>query len=115
MGGFPRELRLRRRSDFVRVQRQGRRTRTPDLVVAVLPNVLTHPRFGITVSKKVGNAVARNRVKRHLREAIRAGRGALTGVDVVFIARPSAALASGEVLGQQVCQVLTRLQDVGRH
>lgn len=67
------------------------------------------PRFGLTVSRKVGNAVVRNRVKRSLREAIRKGWSALTAVDVVFIARPSAATASSMQLASEVEAVFAHL------
>jgi ribonuclease P protein component len=59
------------------------------LVVAILENDLPYRRLGLTVSSRVGNAVARNRVKRWLREIFRHHRNALPpGVDVVLIARP---------------------------
>ena len=66
-------------------------------------------RFGITVSRKVGNAVTRNRVKRWLREAIRHERDGLDGGDVVFIAHPQAATA-GEQDQSDVRTALARIQ-----
>ena len=97
---FPRSLRLRKRRDFLRVQRRGDRVVLPNLVAVhrsggVRP--VDGPRFGLTVSKKVGNAVVRNRTKRRLREAIRriyARDDGLSGLDIVFIARPTAAGAT---------------------
>jgi ribonuclease P protein component len=68
------------------------------------------PRFGMAVSRKVGNAVVRNRVKRHTREAIRHHREGIVGVDVVFIALPLAATASGVELRAEVAAVLSRLR-----
>ena len=53
-------------------------------------------RLGVTVSRKVGNAVVRNRVKRRIREWFRRDRSAIgPGLDLVVIARPSAARMSG--------------------
>ena len=69
---WPPERRLRRRADFLRVQRNGRRIHTPHYVVILQasdPGALR--RMGITVTKKVANAVGRNRVKRVLREVFR--------------------------------------------
>jgi ribonuclease P protein component len=93
--GFPPRLRLRRTADYRRVQRRGRRHHSELLVTVHATNGLDHPRFGLTVSRKVGNAVVRNQVKRWLREAIRrhpaAHDASLAGTDVVFIARSQAA------------------------
>lgn len=67
-------------------------------------------RVGFTVSKKVGNAVVRNQVKRRLREAVRHSWGLLADVrkpiDVVFIARGSAARATSAQLHDQVDSAL---------
>ena len=90
------------------MQRLGKRTSTPNLVVCHRSNGLQHARFGLTVSRKVGNAVVRNRVKRWLRDAIRheAGEKTLAGIDLVFIARSSAARAGGVVLRGEVADVV---------
>jgi ribonuclease P protein component len=113
---FPRSLRLRKRHDFTRVQRRGERVVLPNLIAVhrqggVRPE--PGPRFGLTVSKKVGNAVVRNRTKRWLREAIRrvyARDDGLSDTDVVFIARPSAAGASGAEILHQVETAFARIR-----
>ena len=84
---FPREVRLRRSRDFRVVQRRGRKLTTGRLVILYRSAGLDHSRFGLTVSRKVGNAVARNRVKRIIRESFRLRRCALRGLDVVVLAR----------------------------
>ena len=91
------------------VMRGGGRLNTGHLSIRFLLTGAS-PRFGLTVSKKVGNAVTRNRVKRWLREAIRFTRGGLTGFDVVFIARPSAATAGASLLRDEVADALRRLE-----
>ena len=67
-------------------------------------------RFGLAVSRKVGNAVVRNRVKRWLREAIRRQSSGVVGYDVVFIARPIAPAAGYHVLYAEVGDALERLR-----
>ena len=61
---------LRRRADFLAANR-GLRIARPGFVLLAQPNGLDEMRFGITVTKKIGNAVARNRMKRRFRELLR--------------------------------------------
>jgi ribonuclease P protein component len=88
----PSRGRLSRSAEFERVYRQGRSTANRHLVLYVFPNSSTEmPRLGLSVSRKVGGAVERNRVKRLLREAFAHVEGDLkAGRDVVVVARPPA-------------------------
>jgi ribonuclease P protein component len=61
--------RLKRRREFLNVAASRRRFVTPSMIVQFLPQENTAPRVGFTVSKRVGNAVLRNRARRRLREA----------------------------------------------
>lgn len=74
-GGFfilQKELRLKKREDFKKVYTYGRSVSNRELVLYMMDQPKAEPyRFGISVSKKVGNAVIRNRVKRLIKEAIR--------------------------------------------
>ena len=68
---FPKNERLLNREDFVNLNRFGKRYRSTHFTVIFRHNGLGINRLGITVSKKTGNAVVRNRVKRRVREFFR--------------------------------------------
>lgn len=93
-----RAQRLRRARDFDSVYSSGRSWSNPLLAIRVTPGAGAVSRFGFAVGKRVGNAVARNRVKRRLRAATRAMRP-VGGWDVVIVARPAAADADFDQLG----------------
>ena len=82
--------RLSRSADFERVYRQGRSHANRWIVLYAFPRANEgEPRLGLSVSRKVGGAVERNRVKRLLREAFTSRAGGLAdGQDVVLVARP---------------------------
>jgi ribonuclease P protein component len=82
--------RLSRSAEFERVYRQGKSVSDRHLIVYAFPNELTgRPRLGLSVSRKVGGAVERNRVKRLLREAFETAEPELrSGYDIVVVARP---------------------------
>lgn len=77
---------LRRRAEFTKVYEQGVRLRGRFMTCFALRNDLDSPRLGIAASRKMGNAVARNRAKRLVRELFRAHKP-LTAIDIVFVPR----------------------------
>jgi len=84
-----RRLRLRNARDVQRVYAEGQSWAHPLLVLVARPNGLDVSRVGITASRKIGSAVARNRAKRLLREATRHLYPQFgSGWDVMLIARP---------------------------
>ena len=94
--GFPKELRLRRRPEFLRVQERGDKINADCFLALVLPNGRPDgvTRVGMTVSTKVGNSVTRNRIRRRLRTLYRTRRAGLPkGLVMVLIARSNAASA----------------------
>jgi ribonuclease P protein component len=84
--------RLSRSADFERAYRRGQSAGNRYLVVYVFPREgEDEPRLGVSVSRRLGGAVVRNRVKRLLREAFRAAPQLAPGRDYVAVARPDAA------------------------
>lgn len=125
--GLPRTRRLRRRADFEAL-RKARSVPAGPLLIAFgprrpapvsrettrparrdVPRETSGPRLGLTVSRKVGNAVVRNRIKRRLREAFRNHPGPLPPLDFNVIARPAAALADAAALAGAFDEALRRI------
>lgn len=88
---FPKENRLLSRPQFKRVMDLGRKRRVNRLcLLFFLPNESGRKRLGIIASKKVGNAVERNRAKRKIREVFRLNKERFTpGMDVVVVSSKS--------------------------
>jgi len=107
--GFAKTDRLLKRSEYMRLskKRQPGSTRTensrtvfdPYFIVAFLPGLCDRNRFGITVTRRIGNAVVRNRIKRAAREAFRHNNHLIGGNwDINVIAKkPSVEISSGRL------------------
>ena len=94
---FPQSRRMKTPAEFDRCYKRKRSASDDVLIVYACENGLDHPRLGCSVSKKVGNAVVRNRYKRLFREAFRLTQHDLpAGVDLVLIPRPGERADAGE-------------------
>ncbi|MBF0614852.1 MAG: ribonuclease P protein component [Magnetococcales bacterium] len=106
---FPKSARLRNAREFQLVSSRGRRGSSAFFVVLTFQTAQSAVRLGVTVSKKVGNAVQRNRVKRVIRETFRVHQGRLTpGLDCVVIAKPLAGQTVNEALSCNLRDLLAR-------
>ena len=77
---------ITRNNDFLRLYRRGKTKSDPSVVIYLLPNKLGVTRLGLTTSKKIGNAVERNRARRVIRAAAEMLPEITCGCDIVFVA-----------------------------
>jgi len=110
-GRFERADRLLSSGEFRRIGRLGKRLVTAYFVVLVATSEMAREteqrRLGITVSRRVGNAVVRNRIKRGVREWFRQNRRLLRdSVDLIVIARKAASSLSAEEVGRILNEML---------
>jgi ribonuclease P protein component len=103
-------VRLARGPDLTGCWDAGRRRRTPHLELAWRPNSTGHPRVGIIVPRYQHSAVARNRLRRRLREILRRhALGSLPAIDLVLRARRDAYAASFAVLRAELTDATARV------
>jgi ribonuclease P protein component len=104
---FPRLHRIRKRSEFLALQRGGKKRAAAHFIVITRRTDKPPARLGITTSRKVGNAPARNRVRRFVREFFRRHREALGApADVLVIARTSAAEVNYRTVARELSRAL---------
>ena len=85
---FPKKVRLLKRGQFLKLSKQGKSVYTDCFIAIVLKGTAQNNRIGITISKKVGNAVERNRIKRVIREYFRHNKEKISEpIDINIIAR----------------------------
>lgn len=103
---------MRKRADFLAANR-GLRVARPGFVLLARPNEGKGKRYGVTVTKKIGNAVVRNRMKRRFRELLRAALPAegLADHDYVLIGREGGIERDFAVLRAELSAALARAAD----
>jgi ribonuclease P protein component len=102
--------RIRRKSDFASLYRQGGRLRGRYFTLVFLKNELGHSRLAVVASRKVGSAVVRNRVKRRFRELFRRNKQLLQDpLDIIVITRPESGEAAWTDLRDAFISSLTTI------
>jgi ribonuclease P protein component len=85
---FTKRDRIRNKSDFERLRKSGAKSSDDAFLTVILENDLGYSRLGLAVPKRIGNAVARNRIKRLIREAFRLNRDSLPGsIDLLVVVK----------------------------
>lgn len=115
---LPKEKRLAKRREFLRVYETGRKIFSRYSVLFFAPNDLPYSRIGITATKKLGKATLRNRLKRWTREVYRHEREPLgldqRTIDVVVNVKPNAATATWIEYRDDLQKALRRVAGEGR-
>src|SRR5689334_13701887 len=107
---FRKTNRLLKATEFTSVMESGMKAVQPALVVFARKSSGSPPKLGLVVSKKVGGAVERNKVKRRLRECFRESKHLFDGLEIVVIARTVANKLESKVLCQQMVHGVRRLK-----
>jgi ribonuclease P protein component len=115
---LPREKRLAKRREFLRVYETGRKFFSRYCVIFFAGNDRHYSRLGVTATKKLGKANVRNRLKRWTRETYRRQRGPLDldrpSLDIVVNVKPNAAAAAFRDYSNDLERALRRLADETR-
>ena len=106
---YPSTARLRKRSEFLSLKDSAQKYVSRGILVVWRANNLAHARLGVTVSKKVGCAVTRNRIKRFVRETFRNNLLLLPAVDLNVIARSEAATMDFHGLQQELLKAFRHI------
>lgn len=104
-------MRLRRRPEFLAVQARGRKIHSTAFLALVARTSASQPtgRIGFTVTKRIGNAVTRNKIRRRARDWLRRHGWAPAGVDVVLIAKEPAATMTSAAMAADLRRLVEKI------
>ena len=113
---FTKADRILKRSEFIALSKLGRKVQDTEFIVCFLPGQHDQSRLGITVTKKVGQAVERNRIKRLVREFFRLNRRCLSGRwDINVIAKRQSAGITSEKAFRSLQNLFDRISRYDDH
>lgn len=108
---FPKSERLRRRPEFLQFNVGASKMHTPHFLLLWKGRESAGARIGFTVSKKVGNAVVRNSIKRRLREFYRQNKPLFPQADMNIVAKKGAEVSDFHQISTELAAALGRLRD----
>jgi len=107
---FPKTSRLLKRPQFLHLAEHGKKIHTDSFIAIIKQSIAANNRIGITVSKKTGNAVQRNRIKRITREYFRHNKEMISGPkDINIIAKKGLAALSNQKIFEKLDKLFTRI------
>ena len=107
---FTKEDRILKRQEYVQLSKCGNKIQNADFVAVFSSGKKKRTRFGVTVTKRIGNAATRNRIKRFSRECFRLNRDFITGCwDINIIAKEKAVDLSTKEAFLSLKNILTRI------
>ena len=102
---------MHHRREFEAVYARGKRIAGRHFILFILPNTLGRCRLGVTLSRKVGNAVVRNQARRRIREVFRTRRGLMGGsLDIIVHAKPEIGRKPLQVLEAEFLECIGRFE-----
>lgn len=102
-------LRLTKNLEFINVYKSGKRVSSPFFVMYIKKNDLGYSRLGVSVSKKVGKSVIRNKIKRQIKEIVRKNYNFInSGWDIVFSVKPAAVQLNYAQMEKEIINLLKR-------
>ena len=105
-------MRVRKRKDYQLAYQEGKKYHTKNFIIFIRKNNLDLPRLGITVARKYGKAVKRNRIKRLLREFFRLNKKLFkTGYDYVIVVKRNCNVKNYWEVKEELEEFLNRLED----
>lgn len=114
--GFSKADKLLQRSEFLELAAKGTKIQNYLFIAYIAKGVMDHNRLGITITKKVGNAVQRNRIKRLIREYFRQYRQSFNVFwDISLIAKRQANMASNKVIFQSLEKLFEKIEHLQTH
>jgi len=108
---YAKQDRLTRRPQFVQLSASGEKIVGKHFFAIIASGATLRTRLGVTVTRKVGNAVQRNRIKRQAREYFRLHRDKISGIwDINIIAKKGADRASNSALRRSLADIFARIE-----